>query len=187
MSTGGGADYWADITEWLILRGAKKVVVSSDNKAIQNHINRRLSLLQTYYECDIIFAPIKSHTKEGAADLLADVQILGPLHSVFALPQSKTLKSSDLKTLQYIDTALRVAAPKALFVSFVNEAAGICQARADSGYSTYNVQWPKDSDFTEALSGLDNILALKVNNVFINNDKVSDSKQESTQALFKSK
>lgn len=163
------------------------MVVSSEHKALQNHINRRLSLLQTYYECDIVFAPIKGHTKEGAAELLADVQILGRLHSVFALPQAKTLKSSDLKTLQYIDTALRVAAPKAMFVSFVNETAGICQARADSGYLTYNVQWPKDSDFTEALSGLDNILALKVNNVFINNDKVSDSKQESTQALFKSK
>ncbi|CAG9765257.1 unnamed protein product [Ceutorhynchus assimilis] len=182
---GGSSENWTDVTEWLVLRGAKKVVVSVDTKSQQNHINRRLALLQSYYSCDIIFAPNKAHTKEGAAELLSEVYCLGPIHAVFLLPQVKTSKISDIKPVQYIDNALRTTAPKALFVNFINSAAGICQVRADAGYTTYNIQWLKELEFGDVLSGLDNVLSLKVKNVLINNDKVSDTKQESTQALFK--
>lgn len=190
LISGGTVDQWADITEWLVLRGAKKVVVSADYRTQSNCISRRLSLLQTYFNCDIIFAPNKAHTKEGAAELLSEVSFLGPVHAVFVLPQVKTSsvsKVSDIRTVQYIDNALRHAAPKALFVNFINTASGVCQLRSDAGYPTYNIQWLKELEFGDVLSGLDTILSLRVKNVLINNDKVSDSKQESTQALFKSK
>lgn len=174
-----------------MLRGAKKVVISTDSKAQQNHINRRLSLLQIYFGCDIVFAPNKAHTKEGAAELLSEVYFLGPIHATFLLPQVKTsaalAKVSEIKAVQYIDNALRTVAPKALFVNFINSAAGVCQVRADAGFTTYNIQWLKDLEFGDAMSGLDNILTFNVKNILINNDRVSETKQESTQALFKSK
>lgn len=185
---GGNAEQWTDMAEWLVLRGAKKIVISSDSKSQQNHINRRLSLLQTYFDCDIIFAPNKANTREGAAELLSEVYFLGLINGVFLLPQNKTAssaKASDIKPVQYIDHALRTTAPKALFVNFISSAAGICQVRADLGFPTYNIDWLSELEFADVLSGLDDILTLKVKNILVNNDKVSDSKQESTQALFK--
>ncbi|XP_018570431.1 fatty acid synthase-like [Anoplophora glabripennis] len=183
---GGTAENWTDIAEWLVLRGARKIVVSSDSKPQQNHINRRLSLLQAYYGADIITAPNKAYTKDGAAELLSEVYFLGAIQGVFLLPNKSTVsKSSDIKPVQYIDNALRTTAPKALFVNFINSAGGICQVRADAGFSTYNIQWDKDMTIHEAISGLDDILRCKVKNVFIKSDKSTDSKQESSQDLFK--
>ncbi|KAJ8967373.1 hypothetical protein NQ314_002933 [Rhamnusium bicolor] len=180
------AENWTDIIEWLVLRGARKIVVSSEFKPQQDHINRRLSLLQSYYGADIISAPNKAYTKEGAAELLSEVYFLGPIHGVFLLPNKATMsKTSDVKHVQYIDNALRTTAPKALFVNFISSAAGICQIRSDAGFSTYNIQWWKELDIKDAISGLDDILNCKLKNILIKNDKVSDTKQESTQGLFK--
>ncbi|XP_066247499.1 fatty acid synthase-like [Euwallacea similis] len=182
---GGSAEQWVDVTEWLIFRGASKVVISADSKPQQNHINRRLSLLQTYYTCDIVFAPSKAYTKEGASELISEVKFLGPIHAVFSLAQSKNSKTSDIKSIQYLDAALRVSVPKALFINFIGAAAGACQCRGDAGYTTYNVEWPDDLEFGDALAGLDTILTYKVKSVLVSNDRVNESKQESTQALLK--
>lgn len=184
---GGTAENWTDVAEWLVLRGARKIVVSSDSKPQQNHINRRLSLLQIYYGADIITAPNKAHTKEGAAELLSEVYFLGAIQGVFLLPnKSNVSRTSDIKPVQYIDNALRTIAPKALFVNFIGSAAGICQVRADAGFCTYNVQWDKDMTIHEAISGLDDILQCKVKNIVIRSNKTADNKQESSQDLFKS-
>ncbi|XP_066149955.1 fatty acid synthase-like isoform X1 [Euwallacea fornicatus] len=182
---GGTADQWIDVIEWLILRGACKIVISSESKPQQNHINRRLLLLQTYYPCEIIFTPNKAHTKEGASELISDVQFLGPVHAVFCLGQSKNSKTSDIKSVQYLEAALRASVPKALFINFIGAAAGTCQLRADAGYTTYNIERPDDLEFGDVLAGLDTILSYRVNNVFVNNDRVSDHKQENSQALLK--
>lgn len=178
---------WADTVEWLILHGARKVVVSSESKPQQTHINRRLSLLQSYFGAEIVFAPSKAHTREGAAGLLSEVYFLGPIHAVFLLPNKTNMsRVSDIKHVQYIDQALRTTAPKALLVNFVSNAAGMCQFRAEAGFSTYNIQWQNDLDFSDSLNGLDNILTYKLQNILIKNDKISDSNQETTQSLFKS-
>lgn len=162
-------------------------MVSSDSKPQQNHINRRLSLLQTYYGADIVTAPNKAHTKDGAAELLSEVYVLGTIQGVFLLPnKSNASKTSDIKPVQYIDNALRTTAPKALFVNFINAATGICQVRADAGFCTYNIQWDKDMTIHGAISSLDDILKCGVKNVIIKSDKTTDNKQESSQDLFKS-
>ncbi|KAJ8922067.1 hypothetical protein NQ315_008708 [Exocentrus adspersus] len=183
---GGTAENWTDIAEWLVLRGARKIVVSSsDSKPQQNHINRRLSLLQVYYGADIITAPNKAHTKEGAVELLSEVYFLGAIQGVFLLPnKSSVSKTSDIKPIQYIDNALRTTAPKALFVNFNSAAAGICQVRADAGFYTYNLQWDKELSFGDTISNLDDILQCRVKNVFLKRGKV-DHTQESSQDLFK--
>lgn len=183
---GGSVDYWADIAEWLVLRGARKIVVCSDSKPEQTHLRRRLNLLQTYFDVDIINAPLKAHTKEGAAELVSEVYALGSIHCVFVLP-SKTDRASESKSVQYLDRALRTAAPKTLFINLLSNASGIVQNRSELGYPTFNIQWHKDLEFSEAIAGLDNILGLKVNTILIKNDRISDSTQETAQALFKSK
>lgn len=175
------------MAEWLILRGARRIVISSDHKSQQVHINRRLSLLQKYFNAEIVVAPSKAQTRDGAAELLSEVYSLGPVHAVFVLPiRSDVSKVSDIKPVHFIDTALRTTAPKAIFVNFIQSAAGICHLRSEAGFATYNVQWDSSLDFPDALYVLDDILSYKIDNVYIKNDKVSDAEQESTQALFKS-
>ncbi|CAH0563662.1 unnamed protein product [Brassicogethes aeneus] len=183
---GGNAEIWTDLTEWLILRGARKIVVSSESKPQQTHINRRLSLLQSYYGAEIVFAPSKAHTRAGAIELISEVYFLGPIHCVFLLPNKSIVsRSSDSKPVLYIDNALRTTAPKALFVNFISSAAGVCQLRSEASFGTYNIQWQKELEFNDALYSLDDILSFTVKNILIKNDKVSDTKQESTQTLFK--
>lgn len=184
---GGTSELWTDMAEWLIFRGARKIVVSSDYKPQQTHINRRLSLLQTYFNAEIITAPGKALTREGASELLSEVYKLGPVHAVIVLPQKgTTARLSDTKPIHFIDVALRTTAPKATLVNFVHSAAGICQLRSEAGFITYNVQWDKSLEFVDALSRLDDILSYKLNNIFAKDDKVGDVDQESSQALFKS-
>lgn len=183
---GGNAEHWTDVAEWLILRGARKVVISSDSKPQQNHINRRLSLLQSYYQAEIIFAPSKAHTRENAVELLSEVYFLGPIHAVFLLPTKSSIsRISEVKPIHYIDQVLRTTAPKAIFVNFVNAAAGICHLRAEAGFCTYNVQMTKDVEFGVAMNGLDDILSYKVKNILVKDDRESDTKQESTQSLYR--
>lgn len=178
---------WTDIAEWLILRGARKVVISSDEKSQQISINRRLSLLQKYFNATIIKTPCKARLRDGAAELLSEVYSLGPIHAVFILPlKTDDLKIGDTNPVHFIDLALRTTAPKAIFVNFVVSAAGICQLRSDAGFTTYNIQWDSNLDFTDALYSLDETLSFGINNILVKNDKVADAEQESSQALFKS-
>lgn len=69
---GGSAENWTDIAEYLVHRGATKIVVASENKPQSNYINRRLSVLHTYYGAEIIMAPNKANTKETASELLSE-------------------------------------------------------------------------------------------------------------------
>lgn len=175
---------WTDMAEWLILRGARKIVIASDHKSQQTSINRRLSLLQKYFSAEIVIAPCKARNRDGALELLSEVYSLGPIHAVFILP----LKVDDSKVspVQFLDLALRTTAPKAILVNFVQSAAGIGQLRNEAGFSTYNIQWDSNLGFADALYGLDEILSLKINNILVKNDKIADTEQESSQALFKS-
>lgn len=176
------------MAEWLVLRGARKLVVSSDAKPQQSCINRRLALLQSYFNAEIIYAPSKAQTRDGAAELLSEVYLLGPIHAVFVLPgKSGAPRVADIKPVQYIDAALRATAPKAIMVNFISNAAGLTHLRAEAGFSTYNVQWESKLDFADALYALDDILSYRITDILIKNDKVSDAEQESPQALFKSK
>lgn len=184
---GGSADLWTDVAEWLILRGARKIVISSDSKPQQTHLNRRLSLLQTYFNANIIFAPGKAQTRDGAAELLSEVYFLGAIHAVFILPtKGASTKISDIKPVQYLDLTLRTTAPKALFVNFMSTAAGLSQLRAEAGFPTHNIQWENSLEFSDAIYELDDILYKRIGDVFIKNDRISDADQESPQALFKS-
>ncbi|XP_045461517.1 fatty acid synthase-like isoform X2 [Harmonia axyridis] len=183
---GGSAEAWTDLAEWLILRGARRIVVASDSKPQQVHINRRLSLLLSYFGAEIILSQTKSHVREGAAELLSEVYCLGSIHMVFLLPSKTNLsKTHDNRTVQYIDHSLRTTAPKALFINFISSGAGLAQARADAGFNTFNIQYDKGLDFSSALLSLDDILSFRVKNIIIKDDKLEDFNQETAAVLFK--
>ncbi|KAL3278583.1 hypothetical protein HHI36_016128 [Cryptolaemus montrouzieri] len=183
---GGTAEVWTDLAEWLVLRGARRIVISSDSKPQKTHINRRLSLLLSYFGTEIILSQSKAHTREGATELLSEVYSLGTIHMVFLLPSKSSMsKTNDNRAVQYIDHCLRTTVPKALFVNFINSAAGLAHARAEAGFSTHNIQSDKALDFSDELHGLDTILSMKVKNIMIRDDKVGDINQETAAVLFK--
>lgn len=163
-------------------------MVASESKVKRSHISRRLNLLRNYYNADILHSPTKVQTKESAVELLSEVYFLGPIGAVFVLPSpNNTSKTSDVKAIQYLDTALRTTAPKAILVNFLRNSAGICQRRVDAGFQTFNVQWQQSLDFNCVFRALDKILNLKSKNVLIKDDKLNDSRKGNIHANYKSK
>ncbi|KAF2906137.1 hypothetical protein ILUMI_00041, partial [Ignelater luminosus] len=183
---GGTEEMWVDVVEWLIFRGARKLAISSESKLRQLHVNRRLSLYQTYYDLEILFTPTKAHTRNGAFELLSEICSLGPLGAVFVLPNGNChSENSEIKAVQYLDSALKTTAPKALFINFIDNAAGICHLRADAGFPTHNVQWEKCLEFSDVLYALDNILKFELKDTLIKDKQSKENTFESVQSLYK--
>ncbi|XP_071051537.1 fatty acid synthase-like [Onthophagus taurus] len=180
---GGSSESWTDMVEWLVFRGARKIAVCSDSKPLQNHVNRRLVLLRGYFGAEIIFTSKKIQTKENAAEVLTEINDMGPIQAVFVLPISSN-KFSDLKSIQYVDMALRNIAPKAIFVNMVTNASGITQNRLQDSFNAYNIDWVTSLDFAFVLYGLDEILGLKTKDVIVRTEIVGDIPQETVQALY---
>lgn len=86
--------------------------------------------------------------------MLSECQQFGEIHGVFVLSK----KSKNEQEINLLDQALRKVAPNALFVNFVNSAAGVCQIRADSGLPTRHVDITDGEHFNAALEVLDDIL-----------------------------
>lgn len=188
LPSGGPIELWTDLVEWLVFRGARKIVVSSDCKPQQGYHNRRLELLQRYFNAKIYQVQNKIQTKENASEFFSEVYKIGPINTVFVLPPKSTqLKQSDFKAVQYLDIALRNVSPKSMFVNMYSGSFGLSQNRYDVEFPTCNVEWPSTVEFSDVLFGLDDILRLKIRHVVIKSSKIADILQESTQALYKSR
>ncbi|KAF7281302.1 hypothetical protein GWI33_004884 [Rhynchophorus ferrugineus] len=182
---GGSPEDCIDMAEWLVHRGAKKIVIATNTNTPQNYINRRLSLLQNNFDCNIVVVSFEGKTTENANALLKQVCRLGPINAVFLLPPSTAPISDYVKAAQSIELVLKSIAPKATLFNFVAAASGVAQTRIDSGFATYNIQSLEDLDFNDILSNLDDIIKHEFKNVYINNEAMGDSKQENQQALHK--
>ncbi|KRT78125.1 dehydrogenase, partial [Oryctes borbonicus] len=179
---GGSCEMWIDFVEWLVLRGARKIIVSSESKVQQPYPSRRLDLIRSLYGAKIHHVSGRIQTKENASEFISEVYKIGPINTVFILPvkTQHQLKQSDIKPVQYLDMALRNISPKTTFVNLFGAAFGVSQNRVDVEFPTYNIEWPDTVDFTDVLFGLDEILALRTRFVIIKSAKVSDILQETT-------
>ncbi|XP_025837114.1 fatty acid synthase-like isoform X3 [Agrilus planipennis] len=183
---GGNAESWIDMAEWLVLRGAKKIIAASESRPQQSSLTRRLTLLQSFYNADIIHAPFKAHTRDSAMELISEVFMLGPIHAVFLLPtNSDQLRNSDIKSVQYIDAALKTKAPKTLFVNLMKEVTGVCQNRSEAGFPTCTVEWQQGIQFSDILDDLDDILSYRSNYIYVKNNEINELFEESNQMLYK--
>lgn len=184
---GGSVDQWIDVVEWLILRGAKKIIVSTDSKIQQISHQRRITLLESYFNTNVVVTSQKCNTRDGAAELLSETYMFGPIHGVFNLPQKPGIsRISDSKSLYYLDLALRTTAPKAFLVNFNSLATGLCYLRSEAGFNSYNVEWMKDVDFSDVVNNLDDLFFYQLKSIHVKVDKSNDIKQETTAALFRS-
>ncbi|KAF2893821.1 hypothetical protein ILUMI_12358 [Ignelater luminosus] len=183
---GGTAEMKIDVVEWLIFRGTKKLAISYELESQLVDIKRRLKVHQTYYDLEVLFIFTKAHTRDGAFKLLSEVCCRGTIGAVFVLPNEEcSTKIVQIKTVQHLDCALKTVAPKALLINFVNNAAGVCHLRADSGFPTKNIQWEKCLEFPDVMYGLDNALMFTHNDIFIKDEKYKHNIEESVQSLYK--
>lgn len=185
---GGCPEMWIDLLEWLVARGARKILIATESKPQKLYINRRIDLLHSYFNANIIFAKSTAQTKETISELLSEAYFLGPIGAVFVLPNnSPTFNNSDIEAVHDLDTALKNTAPKAIFINFLYSAAGFCHMRMDFGFHTYNIQWEDILEFSDITEALDDILHFKSKDIYIKTDRLKDVIQETPQSLYKSK
>ncbi|XP_057655807.1 fatty acid synthase-like [Diorhabda carinulata] len=181
---GGSATNWAYVTEWLVHRGARKIVIASDHKPKENQLNRRLQILQEYYGATLIIGSSKIQTKQHASQLLAEVGKLGKPHVVFTLPQQSNSTGHD-DSVDIFESVLKDVAPEAILVNFDDSAAGVCYRRSSSDFQTYNIIPTNGEDLRDAIFGLDAILNSNLSNVLLSRDNEETSTQEMFKAVIK--
>ncbi|CAG9858377.1 unnamed protein product [Phyllotreta striolata] len=174
---GGSADNWLHVAEWLVHRGAKKIIISSDGRLVENHLQRRLSILENYYGADLITASHNGPSESNAHQLLAEVVNLGDIHVTFIL-------SDENSVVQYFDEALRKVAPKATLVNITKSSNAVCYKRAMSGYSGINIEMPDQEDIQRVVASLDIVLSSDSNDVVIERYRSDDSSVNSSKAVI---
>ncbi|KAF2883952.1 hypothetical protein ILUMI_22210 [Ignelater luminosus] len=183
---GGSEETWVDIVEWLIHRGARKLAILFESESQEGHTSQRLKMYQTYYDLEVLFIFTKADTRDSDFKLLSDISCLGPIGAVFVLPNKDySTKGAEIRTVQHLDCALKITAPKALFVNFVNNAAGVCHLRADAGFPTKNIQWEQCLEFPDVVCALDDVLKFASNDILIKDDRYKYNIEESVESLYK--
>lgn len=177
---------WMDTVEWLVFRGAKKVVVSSKSQSQQAHVDRRLKLYKVYHSSQIIFLFADVNKRNRFSELLTEVHKLGPIGAVFTLPSCDSeLKDSEIKIVQYISSDLQTIAPKALLINFISNATGICDLRNSASCSGYNIQWQDSTEFSNVLHALEDMLTNNLKEIVVKEKQLNTL--ESVESLYKSK
>lgn len=155
------------MTEWLVYRGARKIVIACCDPQ-NNDLSRRLNILRTEYDADILYTATTIKTKEDAHGLLSEVYFLGPIGAVFLLPDL----TKDKKLVLHMDLALRTTAPKASLMNFLKNSSGYCYTRRAVGFATFDIQCQKGVAFRDVLKALDDVLNSTSNDVLIRNGDV---------------
>lgn len=181
---GGSSEMYSDLLEWLIFRGARKIVIATDCEPDDKHLHRRITLLQSYYDAKIVFSTKNAEKKNEVSELLSEMYSLGAVEAVFTLPRLKTVES-EVNAILNLESYLKSMAPKTLFINFVKDAAGICELRVNAGFPSHNIAWENLLKFPEVLKSLDLILRFKVRDIFIKTDRFKDVIQENSQSLYK--
>lgn len=147
-----------NVLEWLIHRGAKKIIIFTESKTGQNNLNRRLSLFHKYFNADVVVPQHKITSEEGVFQLFNESSMYGPIDAVFIVPnESGAIKPEDQAVTKVFVEALRKVAPAASLINFVPTVAGICQAY-DDGFKSYSIELIKDGDIRQGLNALNQIV-----------------------------
>lgn len=148
-----------NVVEWLVHRGAKKIVVSSDTKSKQKIVNRRLALYKKYFDADINIYRQKAANTYSVSQLFQESSKLGSIDAVFLLPnESETLNQEEHIMMENLIGALNKISPEASLINYIPTVAGICHNRANAGFKTYTVELTKGSDIRVGLNALNQIV-----------------------------
>lgn len=145
--------------EWLVHRGAKKLIVSPYSKTGQTNLNRRLSLFRKYFNVDIVVSKHPVTSEVGVSQLLRESSNSGPIDAVFIVPnESETVTTEERVAIELLVKKLRLVAPTALVVNYLPTAAGICHD-TDKGLKSYSIEMIEDGDIRHGLKALNRVLS----------------------------
>lgn len=155
---GGNSGLWMEFTEWLVRRGARKVIVALNTLAMSSHTARRLNLLTENYVCATInvVSSAQVDTQKAATSLLNRAVKMGPLAAVFFITVDE-----DSRIVYNLDwVSRRMPYPSsAQFVCILSGGADVCEQRRRDGLPALALLWDTPY-FTPAkvLSTLDHVL-----------------------------
>ncbi|KAH8379368.1 hypothetical protein KR009_004445 [Drosophila setifemur] len=81
---GGLGGFGMELADWMALRGARKLVLSSSRGISKDYQSYRIALWKTY-GCEIVVTTADISTKEGCQRLLSIAATLGPVGGIFNL------------------------------------------------------------------------------------------------------
>ncbi|KAH8295236.1 hypothetical protein KR018_009015 [Drosophila ironensis] len=114
---GGLGGFGMELSDWMALRGARKLVLSSSRGITKDYQSYRISLWNTY-GCQIIISTADISTKDGCQKLLSHAKALGPVGGIFNL--AVTLRDGifiNQNGTQFSESF----APKALATKYLDE------------------------------------------------------------------
>ncbi|MFZ2776733.1 MAG: amino acid adenylation domain-containing protein [Candidatus Rickettsiella isopodorum] len=83
LITGGTGAIGMAITNWLIRRGAKKIILTSRAKKWSTEGQKEISALSHHYDAHVIFISGDISCKKSAASIIGECEKLGPLTGIF--------------------------------------------------------------------------------------------------------
>ncbi|XP_017068410.2 fatty acid synthase [Drosophila eugracilis] len=119
--SGGLGGFGMELADWMALRGAKKLLLSSSRGITTDYQSFRIALWKTY-GCEIAVSTSDISTKNGCRRLLSEASALGPVGGIFNL--AVVLRDS-IFTNQTKDQFLESFAPKAIATKHLDEVSRI--------------------------------------------------------------
>lgn len=83
---GSGEGLWLDTAEWLIQRGARKLLIALDKDIHTTNFCRRFDrLIDLSYVRIMLTSASRINCEENTADLIREVESLGPVSGIFCV------------------------------------------------------------------------------------------------------
>ncbi|XP_043067726.1 fatty acid synthase isoform X1 [Drosophila bipectinata] len=114
---GGLGGFGMELADWMAIRGARKIVLSSSRGITKDYQSYRIALWKTY-GCEIIVSTDDITTKEGCRQLIYRAESLGPVGGIFNL--AVTLRDG-LFANQNVKQFVECFLPKATATKYLDE------------------------------------------------------------------
>ncbi|KAL9890872.1 fatty acid synthase-like [Glossina fuscipes fuscipes] len=146
---GGLGGFGLELADWMALRGARKLVLSSSRGLMNDYQRYRIALWKTY-GCEVFISTSNICTYEGCRNLLKEANNMAPIGGIFNLAvtlqdaiflnqtKEKFVKSFEPKAIatKYLDELSRVMCPRLEhFVVFSSVSCG----RGNAGQTNYGM------------------------------------------------
>ncbi|XP_063924373.1 fatty acid synthase-like isoform X2 [Zophobas morio] len=172
---GGLGSVGLELSDWLVLRGARKLVLNS-RSGIQNGYHQRRINIWLTYGVEVKISTKYTTTEQGCEDLIKEASKLGPIDAIFNLDglfenQTKeNLYASLARNTLYLDRVTKKLCPKLrYFVIFSSESCRrdnpgeinnnmanfimerICESRKREGLPAVAIQWTTNGEVVKNL------------------------------------
>ncbi|KAI9579994.1 hypothetical protein GQX74_000782, partial [Glossina fuscipes] len=146
---GGLGGFGLELADWMALRGARKLILSSSRGLMNDYQRYRIALWKTY-GCEVFISTSNICTYEGCRNLLKEANNIAPIGGIFNLAvtlqdaiflnqtKEKFVKSFEPKAIatKYLDELSRVMCPRLEhFVVFSSFSCG----RGNAGQTNYGM------------------------------------------------